>query len=133
MFKKTAKIPKQLKISPIFKPKPFLESYLAGLLWKRPEKLAYKDLTTYNYKRNYGFGNFVDELPLCIVAVGKNPQLQNIYEVFLESLYRQKYSNYAVVLGHLNFENRTNIKMRESIERKGISFSKKFRTLKNFP
>ena len=54
------------------------------------------------------------------------------YLFFLESLYRQNYTNYVVVLGHLNFDELVDIKIREFIEKKGKDFMKKFRIIQRY-
>ena len=86
----------------------------------------------YIYHNRYGLGEYTTEEPLCIVATGRSPELLQTYQQFFDSLFRQNYTDYAVVFGHLNFDGETDAKMKKYIEEKEGDFAKKFRTFRDY-
>ena len=86
----------------------------------------------YIYHNRYGLGEYTTEEPLCVVATGRSPELLQTYQQFFDSLFRQNYTDYAVVFGHLNFDGETDAKMKKYIEEKEGDFAKKFRTFRDY-
>ena len=58
--------------------------------------------------------------------------MQQTYQLFFDSLERQKYSNYSVVLGHLNSDKAVSEKIKEFIRKKGENLSKKIRAFHDY-
>ena len=67
-------------------------------MFNNPGVSEYEEAEFYHYDKEYGIGQFKEELSLCVVASGRNLYSRNIYQEFILSMDRQNYTNFHVVV-----------------------------------
>jgi len=76
---------------------PTQKAYFAYNLHNNPDNEKYQKAEQYYFQYKYNLDQYKDELPLCIVAPGRNIVNDKKYMRFIDSLQRQNYSNYRLI------------------------------------
>ena len=88
---------------------PTEKAYFAWRLHQEPENVEYLKAEYYYLDYKYQIGSYQDELPICIVAPGRNLKSnpKQMYKQFLDSIARQNYTNYKLVYLDDNSDDQT--------------------------
>lgn len=79
---------------------PSQKAYFAYNLYLYPDNLDYQRAEYFYYDNKYNISRYgapEEQLPLCIVAPGRNIVSDDKYEKFIDSIFRQNYTNYKLI------------------------------------
>ena len=76
--------------------KPSKTAYFAYHLYQQPNNPSFLQAELYYYESKYNISQH-EELPLCIVAPGRNLESEGRYTRFFSSIAKQNYSNYKLI------------------------------------